>query len=77
MAYYIFHEDIQTPENGIAYFGPFGDDEIFERVNDGVADTFAGSGNVDVIELDDAQAAAIGYINPRSFWMAQLAALDD
>ena len=75
--YYIEHEDIETPENGTAYFGPFGADEIVDRCNDTYADLLAGSGNVDSVLLTDAEAEAIGYINPRTYWMEQLALAED
>jgi hypothetical protein len=71
MKFYIEHEDIQTPANGIAYFGPFEESELTERLNDAYADLLAGSGDVDAVELTDAQAAAV-YINPREYWMEQL-----
>jgi len=69
--FYIEHEDIQTPSNGIAYFGPFNEAELTERCNDPYADLLADCGNVDSVELTDEEAAAI-YINPRAYWMEQL-----
>lgn len=75
--HYIEHEDIQTPENGTAYFGPFEESEMDERLNDTYADLLAGSGNVDGVLFTDAEAEAIGYINPRAYWMEQLASVTD
>lgn len=71
---YLLHEDLQTPENGFAYFGPFSDDEIDERANDAYAELLAGVGNLDDVDLTDKEAAKI-YINPREFWMEQLSQL--
>lgn len=74
--HYIEHEDIQTPANGIAYFGPFEESELTERLNDAYADLLAGGGNVDAVDMTDAEAAAI-YINPREYWMEQLAQIEE
>lgn len=76
MALYIEHEDIQTPSNGRAVFGPFDEAEVTERVNDAYADLLAGSGNVDVVELTDSEAGEI-YVNPRAYWLEQLASIRD
>lgn len=70
--FYIEHEDVQIPSNGIAYFGPFASDEMTERLNDAYADILAGGGNVEEVYLDDGKASKI-YINPREYWMEQLA----
>ena len=75
--HYIEHEDVQTPDNGTAYFGPFDEAEMDERLNDTYADLLAGSGNVDGVVFTDAEAEAIGYINPRTYWMQQLASATD
>lgn len=72
MAFYIRHEDTQTPENGVAYFGPFAEDEMTERLNDAYGDLLAGCGDLDEEILTDEEAAGI-YINPRQYWMDQLA----
>lgn len=71
---YLLHEDLQTPQNGVAYFGPFGDDEIDERANDAYADLLAGVGNLEDVDLTDEDAAKI-YVNPPEFWMEQLSQL--
>lgn len=85
--HYIRHEDLQTPENGVAYFGPFSAEEVGERVNDAYADLLAGSGNVDVVDQREvfgtdspdngADPASWTYVNPRAYWMTQLAELSD
>jgi hypothetical protein len=75
-AWYIWHRDTQNFENGEAYFGPFSADEIDERVNDAYADLLAGCGEVDALVLTDKQADAM-YVNPREYWMTQLAKIEE
>lgn len=71
---YIQEEDTELDE--VAYYGPFEDTEIEERLNDAFADYMAeGLANINAVELTDAEAADI-YINPREFWMTQLADLE-
>lgn len=74
--HYIRHEDVQTPENGIALFGPFEEDEVQDRLCDAYADLLAGCGNVDGVQLTDKAAARL-YINPREYWMQQLHETED
>lgn len=69
--WYIIHEDIQTPSNGVAIFGPFRGFEMSKRLNDAYADLLAGSGNVDGIALTRSYVKTI-YVNPRKHWMQQL-----
>lgn len=69
--WYILHEDIQTPENGIAYFGPFRGWEMTKRLNDAYADLLAGCGNLDGVTLPRAYVKTY-YINSRKYWMTQL-----
>jgi hypothetical protein len=73
---YIIHEDLETPSNGIGIFGPFGESEIVERMNDAYADGLASFGSVDVIKLTDLRARRM-YINSREYWMEQLAKLEE
>lgn len=73
--FYIWHQDLQTSENGEAYFGPFSEAEIGDRVNDAYADLLAGVGNIDAVLLTRRFARKI-YINPRQYWMDQLARCD-
>lgn len=75
MTWYILHEDLQTPTNGVAYFGPFDESELTTRLNDAYANLLAGCGNLDEVELTDAEAAAI-YINPRDYWMEQVRSVE-
>jgi hypothetical protein len=68
--WYIRHEDLQTPENGVAYFGPFSEQEIGERINGPLADMFADSGDVDSVQLIDSEARLLN-VNSREWWMEQ------
>lgn len=70
--FYIWHEDVQTPSNGEAFFGPFTEDEIDERINDAYANLLAGVGNIEVYVMSDEEVAEY-YINSREYWMEQLA----
>lgn len=70
-ALYICHVDSQTPENGIAFFGPFGDDEIEDRLNDAFADLLSGAGDVSCVELTQIEAQDL-VSNTREYWMEQL-----
>lgn len=63
--------------NELAYYGPFEPSEIQERLNDQFADLLAsGLANIDAVSLTDEEAANM-YINPREFWMIQLADLQE
>ena len=73
--YYIRHEDIKHPDNGIAYFGPFLKRELTERLNDRYANLLADGSDLDEAYLSDEEARAI-YINPKSYWMEQLHRLE-
>lgn len=68
--WYIIHEDVQTPENGIAYFGPFRGWEMNKRINDAYADLLAQSGNLETVGLSRKDRKS-SYINPRKYWMDQ------
>lgn len=73
MGFYIREEDTKTRE--IAYYGPFEESEIHERLNDAFADLMAsGLANLNSFEMTDKEAEC-HYINPRAFWMEQLASL--
>lgn len=65
---YIRHEDLQTPANGWALFGPFTEMEIEERLNGPYAEALAGSGNVDAVEYTD-EEVAIFCVNSRDWWL--------
>lgn len=75
--YYIWNEDVRVPANGEAYFGPFGSKEIQDRVNDWVADMLADSGNLEVLRLTKSQVKKIGFVNPRAWWMRELANMEN
>lgn len=66
---YIEHEG-HDEEDGTAYFGPFGKDEIDARLNGPYADCMAQSGNIECVEMTDAEAAKI-FVNTRDWWMEQ------
>lgn len=74
--HYIFHEDLQNPDDKGAYFGPFPDEEMTERLNDAYANLLAGVGNIDEVLLEDEDAKKF-YINPPEFWYEQLKELVD
>lgn len=74
--FYIWHEDVQNPENGEAYFGPFRGFEMNRRLNDAYADGLASFGNIECVRLSR-QEAKVYYINPRSYWMEQLKKLQN
>lgn len=69
--WYIKHTDVQTPENGHAYFGPFNVLEIGVRLNDALADMFAASGPIEAVKLPFWKRWR-KYINPREFWFKEL-----
>ncbi len=72
--HYILEEEILTDAS--SYYGPFDESELTERLNDAYADLLTGAkSNIDAVELTDEEAAKI-YINPREFWMSQLATTD-
>lgn len=69
--FYIQEEN--TRRNELAFYGPFKESEVVERLNDAFADFMAeGGANIDAIVMSDEEASAY-YINPREFWMEQLA----
>lgn len=68
---YIRHEDLQNPDNGEAYFGPFDENEIDDRLNDAYSDLLSGVGNVDCVLLDEYEKWKCN--NSRDYWMTQLA----
>lgn len=70
MSFYIRHEDLQTPENGVAFFGPFKGYEMTERLNDAFADILAQSGNVDEVELSESESWQC--TNDRVYWFDRL-----
>lgn len=74
--FYIYHEDLQNPENGVAYFGPFPEEELEERLHDAYADLLAGVGNLDGEILEDREAEKM-YINPPEFWYEQLKEIEN
>lgn len=60
-----------------ALYGPFDESEIQERLNDAFADLMAsGLANINAVSLTDEEAAT-RYINPREFWIEQLATLTE
>lgn len=69
--WYILHEDLQTPENGTAIFGPFWGWEISKRLNDAYADGLASSGWVEALALSRRFSKTV-HINSRKYWMKQL-----
>ena len=64
----------ENPDLGeVALYGPFEESDIRERLNDSFSDLLAGNlTNIDAVFLTDKEAAKV-YINPREFWMTQLA----
>lgn len=74
--HYIIHEDLQNSENGVAYFGPFPEKEMTERLNDAYADLLAGVGNIDEAVLEDEVAKKM-YINPPEYWYEQLKEIEN
>ncbi len=74
MALYIYEQNSKLNEE--AYYGPFSEEEIEQRLNDRFADLMAsGLANLDAVEMTDEEAAKF-YINSREFWMNQLADLE-
>lgn len=72
---YILEENPKLNEK--AFYGPFSEEEIGERLNDAFADLMAsGLANLDAVSLTDEEVAKL-YINPREFWMEQLATLTE
>lgn len=72
---YILEENSKLNEK--ALYGPFSEEEIEERLNDAFADLMAsGLANIDAVSLTDEEVATL-YINPREFWMEQLATLTE
>lgn len=67
---YIRHEDLQTPSNGWALFGPFSAMEIEARLNGPYGDALAASGDLDAVEYTDDEIAVL-HVNTRDWWMAQ------
>ncbi|MDB5716120.1 MAG: hypothetical protein JWO15_3517 [Sphingomonadales bacterium] len=73
MQHYIREQNSDLGE--LAYHGPFEESEMQERLNDAYADLLAsGLANLDDVLLSEAEAVRM-YINPREFWMTQLADL--
>lgn len=73
--WYIRHEDIKHPSNGVAFFGPFEESELTERLNDRYADLMADGSELDAFWLTDEEVKDM-YINTRDYWMTQLAELE-
>lgn len=65
--FYVRHVSFD-PEDGVAYFGPFSEDELDERFNDAYADGLVHFGPIE--EVDELPRGV--YVNPRSYWMDQL-----
>lgn len=76
MKFYIRHEDVKMPENGVAYFGPFHESELYVRLNDAYADALAECGNVDVVRLSKWKSRKL-FINSREFWLEQVRDIHD
>ena len=68
MHYFIQHT-AHDPEDGVAYFGPFDNDDPEDYANDAYADLLAGFGEVEVVD----EVAPDTYVNPMSYWVAQRA----
>jgi len=61
----------------IALYGPFSDEEVGGLLNDAFADAMASGGaDIEEVRLTDEDASK-HYINPREFWMRQLATLTE
>ena len=73
--WYIVHEDVQTPENGMAIFGPFRGWEISARLSDAYADLLAACGPLEGMAYSRKYIKTV-YVNPRKFWMTQLKEYD-
>ena len=73
--WYIVHEDIQTPENGMAIFGPFRGWEIDKRLNDEYADLLAACGPLEGMAYPRSYIKTV-YVNSRKYWMTQLKEYD-
>jgi hypothetical protein len=75
MAFYI-HE-INEIEDASAYYGPFPENELDERINDNYAEALAMlGGDLEVVELTDEDVKDL-YVNPPSFWTEQLRRLTE
>lgn len=75
MAHYIREDNEHLNES--AYYGPFDESELDDRLNDSFADFMAeGGAEISSFEMSDEEAAKY-YVNPREFWMSQIAALED
>lgn len=73
MLLYIRAKGILEDEGQLSYYGPFDESEIEERLNDAYADLLVAFNEIDAVLLSLAETAHM-YINPREFWMTQLAA---
>lgn len=76
LRWYIWHEDEQNPENGVAVFGPFEYKELTQVMNDGFADALADCGTLEEFQMTDEEASKF-YINTRAYWLEQAADLTD
>lgn len=75
--HYIFHTgDRDNPEDKGAYFGPFPEEEITERINDAYADCLAQIADIMAVTLTD-EIADEFYINPPEFWYEQLKEIEN
>jgi hypothetical protein len=74
MTWYICETNEHLGE--VAYYGPFQEHELTERLNDSFADFMAeGGADLEPAELSVEEAQAI-FINPRDFWMSQTRTLE-
>lgn len=56
--------------DGTAYYGPFDEAEMGDRLNSGYGDFLAQTGNLEGVVLDDATVEG-WFINTREWWMEQ------
>lgn len=71
MAWYLEHEDLETPENGLAIFGPFSESELEKVENDAYAEYLSSFGELCVVWIGKIRAGQV-YTNTKKYWIKQL-----
>lgn len=69
--YYIKTIDVHKPEDGLALFGPFPEDQIDIRMKDKLADMYRTFGPVEKVELSEEDLKDI-YVNSDEDWITFL-----
>lgn len=72
--WYIIHVS-HDEESGTAWFGPFDDNEIDDRLADPVADGFEQTGNIEAV-CDAVLNLENTHVNPPEWWYEQLDSYD-